>query len=98
MVPSRGGASSFAPLIVLAELGVGLVCVPDFLVRRQLEAGSLVALLSKQVGQTETIRAVWPSNRYAPPKLRAFVDFLFPNLLTRGSGGDFSYAREAKAC
>jgi len=98
MVPSKGVASSFDPLIVLAELGVGLVCVPDFLVRRQLEAGSLVALLSKQVGQTETIRAVWPSNRYAAPKLRAFVDFLSRNLLTRDSGDDFSYAREPKPC
>jgi DNA-binding transcriptional LysR family regulator len=90
-------ASSFDPLILLAELGAGLVCVPDVLVRRQLVAGSLVALLARQVEQTETIRAVWPSNRYAAPKLRVFVDFLSRNLTTRDHKADLAQVREPRS-
>jgi len=97
LIPIKGVASSFDPLILLAELGAGLVCVPDFLVRRQLVAGSLVALLSRQVEQTETIRAVWPSNRYAAPKLRVFVDFLSRNLTTGDDKAHLADARELKS-
>ena len=75
--------SAFDPLIVLAELGAGLVCVPDFLVQRQIARGALIPVFGEQVVQMETIRAVWPSNRYAAPKLKVFVDFLSKNGLAR---------------
>src|SRR5260221_3175070 len=64
------------PLISLAELGVGLACVPDFAVGRQVAEGSLICVLSDFIEYQGAFRAVWPSSKYLSPKLRAFVDFM----------------------
>jgi DNA-binding transcriptional LysR family regulator len=72
-------ASAFEPLISMAELGLGVICVPDFAIRRQVEEGTLLSVLDNHVEHTEAFRAVWPSNRYLSPKVRAFIDFLSRN-------------------
>jgi DNA-binding transcriptional LysR family regulator len=59
----------------LAGLGVALKSTWD--VRRQLEEGSLVALLPGYDFATEVaIYAVYPHRRYLPAKTRVFIDFL----------------------
>ncbi len=80
VLPVSGSFSTIEPLISLAEQGLGIVCVPDFAVRRQLAAGALATVLGDHIEHSGAFRAVWPSNRFMSPKLRVFIDFLAENL------------------
>ena len=79
-LPVSASVSTIEPLIALAELGLGLICVPDFAVRRQIADGSLVTVLGDHIDHRGMFRAVWPSSRYISPKLRVFITFLAENL------------------
>ncbi len=79
-IPVAGAASTIEPLIALAEAGLGLVCVPDFAIRRQLAGGALVTVLGDHIEHKGVFRAVWPSSRFVSPKLRVFIDYLAENL------------------
>jgi DNA-binding transcriptional LysR family regulator len=79
-VPATAAASTLEPLIALAEFGVGLTCVPDFTIRRQIADGSLVQVLDDHLQHSNIFRAVWPSSRHLSPRIRVFVDFLAENL------------------
>ncbi len=60
--------------------GVGIITLPSFIVGRDLQAGTLVALLAEHVPQDAAIHAVYPHNRHLSPKVRAFVDFLVEHI------------------
>ena len=87
VMPMTGTASTIEALVALAEHGVGLACVPDFAVRRQVLDGSLRIILAENIDHSGMFRAMWPSSRYLSPKVRVFVDFLaqhlFPEPQTR---------------
>jgi DNA-binding transcriptional LysR family regulator len=85
ILPMTGTASTVEALISLAENGVGLACVPDFAVRRQVLDGSLKIILAEHIDHSGMFRAMWPSSRYLSPKVRVFVDFLAEHLFSRGS-------------
>lgn len=69
-------ANATEALITFAELGMGIACVPDFTVHRQLAEGSLRRILCGCLEHQVSLRAIWPSSRFPSPKLRAFIDFL----------------------
>lgn len=75
-LPATAIASAVEPLIALAEEGLGLASLPDFSVRAQLAGGSLVAVLPDFTADRIPFRALWPSGRMMPPKVRVFADFL----------------------
>ncbi|CAG9232239.1 LysR family transcriptional regulator [Paraburkholderia sabiae] len=75
-LPSTAIATAVEPLIAMAEQGLGLACVPDFTVRRQIADGTLVAVLREYSGALSVFRALWPSGGKLTPKVRAFVDFM----------------------
>jgi len=81
-LPSTAIASAVEPLIALAEQGLGLANVTDFAVRTQLADGSLVAVLREFTVDRIPFRALWPSGRMTPPKVRVFVDFLHQRLFS----------------
>ncbi|MFD1330399.1 LysR family transcriptional regulator [Methylopila musalis] len=81
-IPTAAVASVMEPLIYLAEQGLGLVCLPDFAIRDQLERGTLASVLDDAVRHSVTFRILWPSSRHLSPKLRAFVDFMGENAFT----------------
>jgi DNA-binding transcriptional LysR family regulator len=81
-LPTVAIASAIEPLIYMAEQGLGIACLPDFAIPRQLESGSLVSVLDNYVKHSGTFRVLWPSSRYLSPKLRAFVDFLAQDLFS----------------
>jgi DNA-binding transcriptional LysR family regulator len=83
VLPNTAVASTLDALVLLAESGVGIACIPNYCARRQIAAGSLVSILKEHVDRVEIVRAVWPSSRYQTPKLRAFIDFLAENVLPR---------------
>lgn len=56
--------------------GLGIGCMPDFLVCDALAAGTLRSLLDDHVDGSGQFRMLWPSNRYLSPKVRVFIDFL----------------------
>jgi len=81
VLPGTATASTIDALIYLAEQGVGIACVPDFCIRRQIRNGSLISVLREHVEHTDhAIRAMWPSSRNLSPRLRVFIDFLAENL------------------
>jgi len=73
-------ANTVQPLILMAEQGLGIACLPDVALRRQFAEGSLVTVLDEFVDHSGTFRILWPSSRYLSPKLRVFVDFMADNL------------------
>lgn len=56
--------------------GLGIACMPDFLVREALADGRLQSVLDEQVSGGGQFRALWPSSRHLSPKVRVFVDHL----------------------
>lgn len=69
--------------IGLAENSLGIACVPDLSVTRQLEQGSLVRVLDSYLETRTKLCVMWPTSRHASPKLRAFVTFAAENLFPR---------------
>jgi DNA-binding transcriptional LysR family regulator len=61
---------------VAAARGVGIALEPDFIVGAQLRDGNLVPVLEEFEAPVSPIYAVFPSRRFLPAKIRAFVDFL----------------------
>jgi DNA-binding transcriptional LysR family regulator len=57
-----------------AGLGVGFV--PEFVVARDLAAGSLIALLEQQTTSRLGVYLVYPHRQHLSGKVRAFVDFV----------------------
>jgi len=79
--PAAAVTNTIEPLICLAEQGLGIACLPDFAIRRQLEQGRLRAVLDDFTPNSGAFHILWPSSRYMSPKLRAFVDYVAAHLL-----------------
>ncbi|MCY0858216.1 LysR family transcriptional regulator [Cupriavidus sp. D39] len=73
--------NTLEPQVCFAEQGLGIACVPDIAIRRQLDEGTLVSVLDDYNQDRTMLRVLWPSSRQLSPKLRAFVDFITGNLL-----------------
>jgi DNA-binding transcriptional LysR family regulator len=56
--------------------GLGVALLPDFVARKHLESGELVALFEEYLPADSGIYAVYPHRRHLPAKVRTFVDFL----------------------
>ncbi|WP_058048295.1 LysR family transcriptional regulator [Janthinobacterium sp. Ant5-2-1] len=79
-LPGSMVTNSLDPQICFAEQGLGIACVPDIAVRRQLDDGRLVTVLDEYNQDRTTFRILWPSSKHLSPKLRVFVDFIAQNL------------------
>lgn len=75
-LPRTVVVNTIEPIIRLAEEGHGIACLPDFAIRRQRKAGTLVAVLDAFVEREGAFHLLWPSSRHLSPKLRVFVDFV----------------------
>ena len=82
-LPISAAVTTIEPLVSLAELGIGLACVPNFEVRRQLTEGSLVRILDDFIEHIGVLSVVWPSSQHPSPKLRAFVDYMAGHLFPK---------------
>lgn len=56
--------------------GAGLSVLPDFAIQDELNSGELIHVLPEWALPSGGIHAVFPSARFRPVKVRAFVDFL----------------------
>ena len=73
-------ANTLEPQLCFAEQGLGIACIPDCAIRRQLDDGTLVSILDDYNRDRTVFRILWPSSRHLSPKLRVFVDFIVENL------------------
>jgi DNA-binding transcriptional LysR family regulator len=80
ILPSTAVANTIEPLIAMAERGLGIACLPDNALQRQLGDGALRTVLDDYVEHNGPFRLLWPSSRYPSPKLRTFVQFMAQNL------------------
>lgn len=76
VLPAAATSNSIRALIALARAGQGLACLPAFAVQPAIAAGDLVEVLDDHLGAPRAFRLLWPSGRRAPPKVRAFIDFV----------------------
>ncbi|MFL6706995.1 MAG: LysR family transcriptional regulator [Massilia sp.] len=60
--------------------GEGIAFLPTFIISDELKDGRLVIILDEHMDQTVTFSMLWPSSRYASPKLRAFIDYVVENM------------------
>ncbi|MCC7645746.1 MULTISPECIES: LysR family transcriptional regulator [unclassified Janthinobacterium] len=79
-LPGSMVTNALDPQICFAEQGLGIACVPDIAVRRQLDEGRLVTVLDEYNQDRTALRILWPSSKHLSPKLRVFVDFIAQNL------------------
>ncbi len=63
--------------------GLGIGCMPDFLVRSTLAEGKLRTVLDDFIDEPGHFHLIWPSNRHMSPKVRVFVDFLSERLFAK---------------
>ncbi|MEM8564591.1 MAG: LysR substrate-binding domain-containing protein [Pseudomonadota bacterium] len=65
-------------LVTAARNGRGLVLSPDWILGPSIARGELVELLPKYAPYTtaSTLYAVHPYQRFIPPKVRVFIEFL----------------------
>ncbi len=64
----------------LTEAGLGVALIPTFLCYQEARAGKLVRILGNWRTQTRPVHLVYPSQRFAAPKLRAFLEVATPLL------------------
>ncbi len=62
--------------------GLGIGCLPDFLVQEPVERGDLCLVLRDHLDAPGQFRMLWPSSRHLSPKIRVFVDFIGERLFT----------------
>ncbi len=64
----------------LACSDVGICYVPDFVVKGDLEDGSLMQLMPEYMSSADPVHAVYPTRRHLSARVRVFVDYLVSHL------------------
>ena len=63
----------------LAIAGVGLCYVPDFVVKGDLDNGSLIHIIPDFDSAADSVHAVYPTKRHLSTRVRIFMDYLVSN-------------------
>lgn len=76
--------TSSSAVLTCAEAGMGIALLPDWLVSRSLQAGTLISLFpERRVARRDLNSAAWmvfPSRNYVPRKTRVMMEFLAERL------------------
>jgi DNA-binding transcriptional LysR family regulator len=67
-------------LMQAATRGLGIACLPEFIVGRPLASGELVEILSDYAMPQIGIYAILPSNRHIPQRIKLLMDFVSKRL------------------
>ncbi|RUO34814.1 LysR family transcriptional regulator [Aliidiomarina soli] len=67
-------------LFDVALAGLGIACLPDFMVRNAVAKGELITILDNYIEHEGAFRMLWPSSKYLAPKLRVFIDLMAEDL------------------
>ena len=80
-LPQSATTNTVDSLAVMAEAGLGIAFLPDFLVSASIATGRLAAILDEHVDDHRTFCILWPSSRQSLPRIKAFVDFFAARLI-----------------
>jgi DNA-binding transcriptional LysR family regulator len=69
-------AEDVLAVATLARAGAGLVQTHRFLVKQDLESGTLVEVLRRYGGRSRPFSVLYPAARHMPLRMRLFIDFL----------------------
>jgi len=78
--PSPLTCNNMEALREAAISGLGIAYMPDFLARDAVTAGLLDTVLDAYLADPGQFSILWPSNRLASPRLRAFIDHVTQTL------------------
>lgn len=80
VLPVALTATSFVPLIDLAEGGHGIATLPYFAIADRLRDGRLREVLPGAEKKVRAFRLLWPRSKFPLPKVSAFVKFMTESL------------------
>jgi len=60
--------------------GLGIACLPDYMVRESVAQGRLLRVLDDYLEHQGSFWMLWPSSRHASAKLRVFIDHMCTRL------------------
>ena len=63
-----------------AEMGHGITVALSYMVHEKIKAGKLVEVLDTVAPPSQPVHLVYPQTRLIAPKIRAFVDYIAPQL------------------
>ena len=72
---SRVQSNNGYALVQMAKAGLGIINIPKFLVRDELENGSLIPVLPNLVQERLDISLLYPHRRYLSPKVKVAISF-----------------------
>jgi DNA-binding transcriptional LysR family regulator len=79
-LPETVVTNSLDPLLTMAEAGIGIASLPDFMVAASIASGHLLPILEGCLRDQRTLCILWPAGRQPLPRIRAFVDFMSTRL------------------
>lgn len=62
-------------LVQMAKSGLGVINIPKFLIKNELESGELVPILSHLAQEKFDISLLYPHRRYLSPKVKVAIEF-----------------------
>lgn len=65
--------------------GLGIACLPDYMVNQAVEQGRLQRVLDDYLEHRGSFWMLWPSSRHASAKLRVFIDHMCTGLFPVGT-------------
>jgi DNA-binding transcriptional LysR family regulator len=80
LLSSSFRCNHLALCLQLAQDGLGIALLPDFMARPHLQSGELTPLLENWTCQSRTLYAVYPPQRQTPLPVRLFLDYLSQHL------------------
>lgn len=79
-LPQSTVTNAIDSLLIMAEAGLGITLLPDFIVAQAIVDNRLVVLLKRYVQDPRCFNILWPSSQQPLPKIKAFVDFMVARL------------------
>jgi DNA-binding transcriptional LysR family regulator len=86
VLPTRFTSTSIEAVDHAVRSGLGIACLPDFMVHRAVVAGTLQCVLDDYLEHRGDFWILWPSSRHAASKLRVFIDHLCARLFPATEG------------
>lgn len=70
-------------LLRVTRSGLGIACLPDFLIAEDIASGRLQPVLVDHMERNGAFWMLWPNSKYALPKLRVFIDHMTSSLFAK---------------
>jgi DNA-binding transcriptional LysR family regulator len=69
-------SDTIEPLQTMAEAGLGIALLPDFMIKNSIENGNLTIILENYIKDIRSVYILWPSSKQTLPKIKVFIDYM----------------------